>query len=422
MISQLLRNVHLIDPISAIGRNVDVLIVDGQIQTIDVQIQEFPTQAEVLDGTSMILGPGLVDLYSHSGEPGYEHRETLQTLLNAAVGGGYTRLALLPDTAPANDNPASLEWFRAQLQSQAIAQKSSIFLWAALTVGAEGQQMTELGEMAEAGFLGFADDKPINNRLLLRRMLEYVQPLGKPIALWCCDMELRGNGVVREGVEAVRLGLPGVVAAAETAPLSTLLELVETIGTPVHVMRISTARGVELIAQAKARGLPITASTTWMHLLLDVRAVQGYDPNLRLEPPLGNPADRVALARAVQDGVIDAIAVDHRPYTYEEKTVAFAEAPPGAIGLELALPLLWQRFVASGEWTAEVLWRSLSTNPARCLGQEPPRIEAGQTAELTLFDPHQVWTVTPQTLQSRSYNTPWLGKEVVGKVVRVWVR
>jgi dihydroorotase len=280
--------------------------------------------------------------------------------------------------------------------------------------------MAELGELKTAGIAGFADGKPLNNLLLVRRMLEYLQPLNLPIALWAYDPALGGDGVMREGFESIRFGLPGIPAIAETAALAALLECVATTGTPVHLMRISTARSVELIQEAKAGGVPITASTTWMHLLLNSQDIASYDPALRLDPPLGNPVDQEALRQAMQAGVLDAIAVDHSPYTYEEKTVAFAEAPPGAIGLELALPLLWQEFVETGIWSALGLWRCLSTNPARCLQQQPAAIVPGQAAELILFDPNQAWMVSPESLRSLSSNTPWLGQEVVGRVVQVW--
>jgi dihydroorotase len=187
-------------------------------------------------------------------------------------------------------------------------------------------------------------------------------------------------------------------------------------------MRVSTARSVELIRSAKAQGVPITCSTTWMHLLLNVVDIRSYDPNLRLDPPLGNPADQAALIQGIEDGTIDAIAIDHSPYTYEEKTVAFAEAPAGAIGLELALPLLWQTFAASNRWSALTLWRSLSTNPLRCLSQNGKAIAAGHPAELTLFDPQKSWQVNTQTLRSRSINTPWAGKDLLGHVVKTWCK
>lgn len=424
---ELLQQVRVLDPIANTDRIVDVLIGEAVVEAVAERLMEFPTRTQIRECSGLVLAPGLVDLYSHSGEPGFEDRETLLSLQQAGAAGGFTRLTLLPDTQPALDHPTAMAWIQAQLRqrstpSEAQSAQPQIFQWGALTLGARGEQMTELAELAEAGIVGFADGYPIASSLLLRRLLEYGQPLGKPIALYCCDRGLGGNGVVREGAESIRLGLPGSSAMAETAPLSALLECVAQIETPVHIMRVSTARGVELIADAKARGLPITASTSWMHLLLDISAVQSYHPSLRLDPPLGNPSDRNALLQGVKTGVIDAIAIDHTPLTYEEKTVAFSEAPPGAIGLELALPLLWQNLVASGDWDALSLWRCLSTHPARCLGQSPPRLEIGQAAELTLFDPNQRWTVTPQTLKSRSSNTPWLEKEVQGRVIKIWGR
>jgi dihydroorotase len=283
----------------------------------------------------------------------------------------------------------------------------------------EGQQMTELAELAAAGVVGFADGRPLPMGLL-RRLLEYLQPLGKPLALWACDSKLMGNGVMREGPNSIRFGLPGNPAIAESTALAAVLELVAAIGTPVHLMRISTRRGVELVKQAKAQGLPITASTTWMHLLLDTDDLRNYDPTLRLEPPLGNPSDRAALVQGVREGVVDAIAIDHSPYTYEEKTVAFSEAPPGAIGLELALPLLWQTLVETGDWSALELWQCISINPAICLGQSLKAIAPQQPAELVLFNPQQMWQVNKQTLKSQSQNTPWLGKQLTGRVVRTW--
>ncbi|HSF75919.1 MAG TPA: amidohydrolase family protein, partial [Microcoleus sp.] len=290
---------------------------------------------------------------------------------------------------------------------------------------------------ASSAVVGFADGLPLSNPALVRRLLEYIKPLGKSVALWPCDRTLAGNGAVREGAVSVRLGLPGIPASAETSALAAILELVASAGTPVHIMRVSTARSVELIRDAKARGLPVTASVTWMHLLLNVAAISGnsqdsggknaltaslaYDPNLRIEPPLGNASDQLALIQAVKDGVIDAIAIDHNPHTYEEKTVAFADSPPGAIGLELALPLLWHGLVETGEFSALELWRVLSAGPAVCLGQACATVAPGVSAELILFDPDMSWTVDGSSLKSRSANTPWLGQQLAGKVVQTWI-
>lgn len=418
MTSELLRRVRVLDPVAQTDRVVDVLIVEGCIDAIADAITHFPGNTEIIDRPGLVLAPGLVDLYSYVGEPGFEARETLDSIARAATAGGFTRLTLLPTTDPPIDNPGSVEWRRSRLQ--AAPRSLHVNSWGALTAGVQGQQMAELAELASAGVAGFADGRPIANLALVQRLLEYCQPLNQPIAFWGYERELAGNGVVREGVESMRLGLPGNPPLSETIALAALLDCAETIGTPIHLMRVSTAKSVDLIRSAKARGVSVTASVTWMHLLLNVKAIHSYDPSLRLEPPLGNPADQAALIQAIEQGVIDAIAIDHSPYTYEEKTVAFAEAPAGAIGLELALPLLWQAFVASGKWDALTLWSRLSTDPAACLQQAPAQVIAGEPAELVLFDPQQTWQATPEALRSLSSNTPWIGKTVTGRVIRTW--
>lgn len=429
MSKELLQKVRVVDPVSGTDQVADVLVVDGTLEAIAPEISTLPKETQVRNCQGLILGPGLVDLYSHSGEPGFEERETISSLMQAAAAGGFTRVVLLPETKPPVDTPAGLSFL--QRQTLAICQKwpnahccapPQLYFWGALTLGVQGKQMTELAELAASQVVGFSDGQPLSDLGLLRRLLEYIQPLEKPISLWPCDRQLASSGVMREGTESIRFGLSGQPAIAETTALAGLLEIVAVTHTPVHLMRISTRRSVELIQAAKAQGVPIQASTTWMHLLLDSRDIGRYDPNLRLEPPLGNPDDRQALVEAVQLGIIDAIAIDHSPYTYEEKTVAFAEAPPGAIGLELALPLLWQQLVSTGQWSALQLWRALSTQPAECLQQKPAAIAAGQIAEMTLFDPNQEWDLTPANLYTGAFNTPWAGKPIKGRVRQTWSR
>ncbi|MGB3238683.1 MAG: dihydroorotase [Geitlerinemataceae cyanobacterium] len=415
--SELLQQVRVLDPVSEVDRIADVLIVEGDIRGIDDRISDYPTDTQLRDCQGLVLGPGLVDLYSHSGEPGYEDRETWESLRQAAAAGGFTRIAILPDTNPAIDSPSVLSFARSKPHPRNSPQ---FHFWGALTLDIAGERMVELVELAAAGIVGFTDGKPLTNWVLVRRLLEYLQPLGKPVAFWCCDRTLAGDGIAREGGESVRLGLPGNPAMSETTAIAALLECVAATGTPVHLMRVSTARSVELIADAKDRGLPVTASTTWLHLLRDTRNLASYDPNLRLEPPLGNPIDREALIEGIQTGIIDAIAIDHTPHTYEDKTVAFAQAPPGAIGLELALPLLWQAFIVENNGSPLDLWRVLSTNPARCLQQTPPQLTIDRSAELTLFDPEKTWTANGKTLKSLSRNTSWLGQTIQGQVVQIW--
>ena len=422
---ELLHHVRLIDPTSGTDRIVDVLFDQGKVRSIEPHIMP-PSDATIIEGQGKILGPGLVDLYSTVGEPGHEERETLKSILQSAAAGGFTRLNLLPNTAPAIDNPAQVQWMNAQVQNlrslarsaeaESCESVSALEFWGALTLETAGMQMCEFAELA-SGVVGFGDGKAIAFGLL-RRILEYTQPLSKPLLLWLWDVALAGKGTVRDGVEALTFGLLGVSAMAETVPLAALLELLRDSSVPmprvpIHVMRISTARSVDLINQAKADGLPITASTTWLHLLLDSRDLSGYHPSLRLPAPLGNQRDRLALVAGIKSGVIDAIAVDHIAYTYEEKTVAFGEAPTGAIGLEFALPMLWQGLVETGQMSAVELWRSLSVNPMRCLGK-------ALSESWVLFDPGETWTVTERALNGRSLNTHLLGQTVIGRVVKLW--
>jgi dihydroorotase len=418
MTKELLKQVRVIDPLQKTDIVADVLIIDGYIQDVAPQITNFTTDTSVRDCQGLVIGPGLVDLYSHSGEPGFEERETLSSLLQAATAGGFTKICVLPDTLPVIDQPALVT----QLQQYRNREKvsPSLHIWGAITLDLAGKQLTEVADLTAAGIVGFTDGKPWENLGIVRRVLEYLQSFGKPVAFWPCDRYLAANGMIREGAEAMRLGLPPIPASAETTAIAALLELVADIGTPVHIMRVSTARSVELIAEAKSKGVPITASTTWMHVLLDTTSMRSYHTALHLDPPLGNYQDMLCLREGLRTGIIDAIAIDHAPYTYEEKVQAFAESPPGAIGLELALPLLWQNLVATGEFTALELWRVLSHQPATCLQQEVKAIQPGEKAELTLFDPQQIWNVNQANLQTLSYNTPWFGKEIIGRVVQVF--
>jgi dihydroorotase len=412
----LLQQVRVLDPLSNLDRIADVLIVDNAIEAIETHFSAIPDSTSIIDARELIFAPGLIDLYSYSGEPGREERETLASLTKAARAGGFTRVAILPNTIPAIDNPATLSLLNRKCEQ--LRAPVHLYFWGALTMGLEGQQMSEFADLAAAGAIGFADGRSIKNLALLRRLLEYIKPLNKPIALFPLNESLQGNGVMREGNNSIYYGLPGIPAIAETAAIASLLELIAATKTPVHLMRISTRRGVELIAQAKARGVPVTASTTWMHLLFNTNDLASYDPNLRLNPPLGDREDMEALIEGVKQGTIDAIAIDHMPYTYEEKTLSFAEAPPGAIGLEFALPILWKRFVQSGQWSALELWQSLSLRPLSCLQQKPISIAPKHSAaEAILFAPQETWTLKESALESLCSNTPWLGKTITGRVL-----
>jgi dihydroorotase len=416
MLDGLYQQVKIIEPAAANlqEREGNIVIRDGQIRILEPGAEAHIEGINTYSGAHLVVAPGLVDLYSHSGEPGYEERETIVSLLQAARSGGFAQVNILPDTLPTLDRVSSIISLQHRYRAVAtqITNCPQLGYWGALTEGVAGTAMTELAELATAKIAGWADGKPISSLQLIRRLLEYLQPLNKPIALYACDRDLRGNGIARNGVQAIRFGLPIDPVSSETAALCALLEVVADVGTPVHLMRISTRRGVETIARAKQQGLPITASTTWLHLIADTDDLATYNPNLKLDPPLGNSADKIALIEGIKTGILDAIAIDHTPHTYEDKTVPFGETPAGAIGLELALPLLWENLVGGGKLTAVELWAALSTHPARCLDRATP-------TDLILFDPAHRWTVAPHTLKSLSHNTAWLNQEILGKVVAI---
>jgi len=419
--TELLQQVRLIDPVTRTDQVVDVLIGDGYIREIAPKITAIDSETSVYNCRGLVLGSGLVDLYSHSGEPGFEERETLTSLSQAAAAGGFTRINILPNTTPAIDRPAVVAQIQQNISKKEIGSPiPRLQIWGGITLDLAGKQLAELSDLAAAGVIGFTDNQPWENLAIVHRVLEYCQNFNKLIAFFPGDRGLLANGVMREGTIALRLGLSPIPVIAETTALAALLELVAAIGTPVHIMRVSTARSVELIARAKSQGLPITASTTWMHLLLDTRALNNYHTSLRLNPPLGNRDDMLMLRDAVRTGIIDAIAIDHTPYTFEEKVQAFAEALPGAIGLEIALPLLWQNLVETQEFQPLELWRALSTNPLSCLNQKTQAISLGVPAELTLFDPQETWVVDRAHLHTLAQNTPWFGEEIRGKVRRIW--
>ncbi len=408
--NQLFQQVRILDPIDRTDRIADILVINGEIQEITSTTQ-LPSDIQMSQGQHLIFAPGLVDLYSHSGTPGHEERESLISLLTAAQAGGFVSVNILPDTLPAIDRATStiaLDREYQQIAAQ-IPHCPHLGYWGALTTHVEGKAMTELAELATTAIIGWADGRAISHPALVYRLLEYLKPFDRPIALYACDRDLRGNGIARSGVSALRFGLPTDPVSSETAALSALIEIIADVGTPVHLMRISTRRGVETIAAAKQRGVPITASTTWLHLIANTSDLDTYNPNFKLDPPLGNPDDQIALIEGIKTGVLDAIAVDHRPYTYEEKTVAFGEAPPGAIGLELALPLLWQHLVISGQLSPIELWQALSLKPAQILHQSPP-------TQSILFDTQEPWLVSIDNLKSRSHNTSWLNQQLIGKV------
>ena len=383
----------------------DVFVDSDRQIHLNFDQSQIPQETNIDQRSGVVLGTGLIDLYSTSSEPGHESKETISELVQAAKNGGFATIGILPNTQPAIDDIAALEFWRN------VQQKHGNILqpWGAISKGLEGKQLTDIAELAES-VIGFTDSKPISNLLLVRRAMEYIKPLGKHIALFPQNPDLTGTGVIREGKWSLQYGMTGYPAAAETTALAALIELVRLTKAPAHFMRLSTAQSVELIYQAKNDGLPVTASATWLHLCHCDRDLATYDPNLRLSPPLGSEGDRLALIAGIKSGVIDSIAIDHTPCAYEEKVVPFEVAPVGAIGLEFALPVLWQNLVITGLLTASELWQALSVNPAKILGLAPPKLS-------TLFDPSLEWLAKDSAIASQSRNSNYMGRSIIGKVL-----
>ncbi len=373
---------------------------------------------KVIDATGKIVCAGLIDLCARLREPGLEHKATLESELLAAVAGGITSLACPPDTDPVLDEPGLVE----MLKRRAAAQNQTrVYPLGALTTGLRGKQLTEMVELTEAGCVGFTNaDQPIIDTVVLYRAMQYAATYGYPVWLRPEDAHLARGGIAHDGEVASRLGLAGIPVSAETVAISTIVTLMRDTGARVHLARLSSRAGVDLVRAAKAEGLPLTCDVGIHHLLLTDRDIGHFDSQHRFAPPLRSPTDRDALSRGVIDGAIDAICSDHTPVDEDAKHVPFGEAEPGATGLELLLPLTLKWASQAGVSTAAAL-QKITAGPAGLLGLEAGRLTAGAPADVCIFDPAAFWALTPQTLRSQGKNTPWLRRELQGRVTHTLV-
>lgn len=413
----LIKGGRVIDPASKLDRTCDVAIAAGRIVSIG-DAGSF-SAAKVVDASGCLVVPGLVDLAARLREPGHEHEGMLESEMAAAVAGGVTSLVCPPDTDPVLDEPGLVEMlrFRAEKLHQA-----RVFPLGALTRNLEGEILTEMVELTEAGCVGFSQaEVPISNTQVLQRAFQYASTFG--YAVWLRPQELHlGRGVAASGPLATRLGLPGVPVAAETIALHTIFELVKATGARVHLCRLSSADGVELVRQAKQQKLPVTCDVSINSLHLTDHDIGYFDSRARLNPPLRQQRDRDALRAALADGTIDVLVSDHTPVDEDAKTLPFGEAEPGATGLELLLPLALQW----GEESKGGLLRALSavtSGPAKVLGSALGTLQAsvgqlasGGVADVCVFDPKAEWTVTPGRLRSQGKHTPFAGWPMRGHV------
>src|SRR5450631_3519521 len=409
-----IKSGRLIDPASGTDAKQDIYIAAGKIVATGAAPAAY-TANRTLDADGLIICPGLVDLAVRLREPGYEYRATLESELRAAAAGGVTSLACPPDTDPPLDEPGLVEMLTRRAASLDLAR---VYPLGALTVGLKGEKLAEMAELAEAGCVGFFQGSAaLPDPETLLQAMRYASTFGFAVWLRAQDAHLARGGVAHEGEVATRLGLQPIPVIAETVALRAIVELMAATGARVHIARLSSAAGVAVVAQAKAQGVPITCDVGVHHLHLCDRDIGDFDAQCNLSPPLRDPSDRDRLRKALAEGVIDAACSDHTPVDDDAKLVPFAEAAPGATGLELLLPLTLQWGKESGLKLAESL-AAVTIRPARVLGVRAGSLEAGAAADLCIFDPSRAWVVQPAALASQGKNTPFQGLELTGRVVR----
>lgn len=407
-----IMNGRLIDPRNNIDAKLDVFISDKRIAATGVAPDGF-IAAQVIDATGLIVSPGLIDLAARLREPGYEYMATLESEMDAAVAGGITSLACPPDTDPPLDEPGLVEMLKHRARN---LNQAHLYPVAALTTALKGQELTEMSELVEAGCVAFSQaDAPLTDTRVLFRAMQYAATFGFPVWLRPQDSFLARDGVAHDGEVATRCGLPAIPVCAETIALATMLTLAKETGVKLHICRISSAAGVEMIRTARQQGLAVTCDVTMNHVHLSEMDIGFFDPNCRLTPPLRSLRDRAALRAGLLDGTIDAICSNHAPVDEDAKQLPFAEAESGATGLELLLPLVLKWAQQENLTLSDALAKA-TLRPAQILGLDAGHLSVGAAADLCVFDPEAFWRVEPTALKSQGKNTPFTGMEVQGKV------
>jgi dihydroorotase len=409
-----IKNGRLIDPANGIDATKDLFIADGKVAAVGSAPAGF-TADSTIDATGLVVAPGLVDLSARLREPGYEYKATLESEMQAAMQGGVTTLVCPPDTDPVLDEPGLVEMLKHRARN---LNQANVHPLGALTVGLKGKALTEMAELTEAGCIGFSQaEVPVQDTNVLLRALQYAKTFGYTVWLRPQDPHIGLGGVAHSGPLASRLGLSGVPVMAETIALHTIFELVRATGARVHLCRISSGAGLDLVRAAKKEGLPVSCDVGVHHLHMTDADIGFFDPNARLTPPLRTQRDRDAIRAALADGTIDAVCSDHTPVDDDEKLLPFAEASPGATGLELLLSLMlkWAEEQRSGDALALAIAK-VTADAARVAALPAGQLSAGSAADVVLFDPSVRWTVDGRALASQGKHTPFLGYELTGQV------
>lgn len=408
----LLKRARIIDPSQGLDMTGDIFISNGRIAEIGGDLFSRAAEAEqVIDCGGLIAAPGLVDMHVHLRDPGQTHKEDVFSACRAAAAGGVTSLLAMPNTTPPMDSPSLVR----ELLNKASTADAAVYTAACITKGLKGEALTDFAALKAAGVIALSDDGvPVKSGACLLEALRTAPKLGLLIAAHCEDKDIAGGGIMNEGVVSKELGVPGIPNAAEDCGTAREIAAAASVGAPVHICHVSTKGSVELIRDAKRRGVKVTAETCPHYLLLTEEALRSRDADYRMNPPLRTEEDRLAVIEGLQDGTIDAISTDHAPHTPEEKA-DFLTAPNGAIGMETSLSVCLTAL--DGVLTVGGIIEKMSCAPARILGIRAGTLEPGANADIVLFDPERSWTVDAGKLHGKSKNTPFKGENLKGKVL-----
>jgi len=415
-VSILIKNGRIIDPSQDIDKVGNLLIEDGKVSGFpeDTENLENNDEVNVIDAEGKVVAPGLVDIHVHLREPGFEYKETIRTGCESAAAGGFTSIVCMPNTNPVNDNASVTEYIMLKARTEGIV---NVYPIGAITKGEKGETLAQVGEMYEAGCVGISDDgMPVMNSKVMRHALEYVKAFGIPVISHAEDKNLSGSGVMNEGHTSTLLGLSGIPGASEDIMVSRDIELAELTSSKLHICHVSTVGSVRLIREAKKRGVNVTAEATPHHFILTDQAVNQYDTNAKMNPPLRGTVDRDAVIEGLKDGTIDVIATDHAPHSEDEKKVEFDKAPFGIVGLETALSLSL-KLVEDGVLTLNEMISKLTHIPSQIVNIDKGTLKPGSDGDVVIFDPDKSIKVDKKKFRSKSSNTPFNGWELKGEVV-----
>ncbi|MHB8707637.1 MAG: dihydroorotase [Desulfuromonadales bacterium] len=406
----LIKGGRVIDPSQNIDDVMDVLVENGVIKNVGKGLSA-PAGAGTVDAAGCYVTPGLIDMHVHLRDPGLEYKEDIVSGTRAAVAGGFTSVCCMPNTKPVVDSKAVASYIINKAKTEGFC---NVFPVGTITQGMNGERMSEMGELKETGCVAVSDDgKPVKNAELMRRALQYAKGMGLLVISHAEELDLVGEGTMNEGFTSTELGLKGIPRVAEDIATAREVMLAEYTGAPVHIAHVSTLGAVRIIREAKTRGVQVTCETAPHYFTLTDDAVRGYNTNAKMNPPLREADDVAAIKAGLKDGTIDCIATDHAPHHLDDKDVEFNEAMNGIVGLETSLPLSLG-LVAEGVLSLEQMVEKMSVNPSKILGLGRGTLQAGAPADITVIDPQLQWTVTAEGLQSKSKNSPFLGRQMQG--------